>query len=191
MHRVNRRSLPLHFVTGNSLLSVGDIAKETGLTRQRIWQLAKAGQIPAERAAGKQHRFHESPVFAAWRKEKAEHPRASQISRRRQYKIDKLREILWNRTEVTAQEKEAALSYVDCLFMLWRGRRRKEAFPLLEGIHALYGSKISFENGMEYWALRFFIADLPTAAETTPQTEQSSLNVSAERRTTLSRHARH
>jgi hypothetical protein len=51
---------------------------------------------------------------------------------------------------------------------------------LLEGIHALYGSKITFRQGqMEHFALKLFIADLPTRSETTPQTEQSSLNVSA------------
>ena len=88
----------LPFMAGNPVLSVGDIVKETGLSRQRIWQLAVTGRIPAERAnpAGKHHRFHDSPAFAAWRKEKARQsarPRASQvrrayrISRRRQEKI--------------------------------------------------------------------------------------------------------
>ena len=175
----------LPFMAGNPVLSVGDIVKETGLSRQRIWQLAVTGRIPAERAnpAGKHHRFHDSPAFAAWRKEKARQsamPRASQvrrayrISRRRQEKIEKLREILENQTEVSASEKEAALSYCDCLFRLWRVRRWKETqLPLLEGIHAVYGSKITFRQGqMEYFALKLFIADLPTRSETTPQTEQ-------------------
>ena len=87
-------------VTGNRILSVGDIAKETGLTRQRIWQLAAAGGIPAERAnpGEKHHRFHDSALFAKWRKEKARQsarPRAIQvrrayrISQRRQEKIEK------------------------------------------------------------------------------------------------------
>jgi hypothetical protein len=87
-------------MAGNSVLSVGDIVKETGLTRQRIWQLAVAGRIPAQRANpnAKQHRFYDSAEFAAWRKQKARQsarPRASQvrrayrISRRRQEKIEK------------------------------------------------------------------------------------------------------
>src|SRR4030095_13441048 len=89
------------FMAGNRVLSVGDIAKETGLSRQRIWQLAVTGWIPAERAnpGGKHHRFHDSAAFAAWRKEKARQSarpparqvrRAYRISQRRQVKIDKL-----------------------------------------------------------------------------------------------------
>jgi hypothetical protein len=106
-------------MTGNPVLSVGDIAKETGLSRQRIWQLAVNGGIPAERAnpGGKQHRFHDSPAFNAWRKNKkrqSARPRASQvrraspISQRPQEKIEKLLEILENQTEVSASGKKAA-----------------------------------------------------------------------------------
>ena len=74
------------FMAGHPLLSVGQIAKETGLTRQRIWQLAVTGGIPAKRANpnGKQHRFYDSAEFAAWRKEKARQsarPRGSQVRR--------------------------------------------------------------------------------------------------------------
>src|SRR4030095_1980957 len=108
------------FMAGNPVLSVGDIAKETGLSRERIWQVAVTGGIPAERAnpGGKHHRFHDSAAFAAWRKEKARQsarprasqvPRAYRISRRRQEKIEKLREISVNQTEVSASDKEAAL----------------------------------------------------------------------------------
>jgi len=178
-------------MAGHPVLSTGDIARETGLHRVRIWQLAVARVIPAKRAnpGGKQYRFHDSAKFAAWRKKKAQQsarPRVSQvrrayrISRRRREKIEKLLEILKNQTEVSASDKEAALSYCDCLFRLWRVRRWKETqLPLLEGIHALYGSKISFRKGtMEYFALKYFIDDLPTRSETTPQTEQSSLNAS-------------
>jgi hypothetical protein len=107
-------------MAGNRVLSNGDIARETGLSRQRIWQLAVTGGIPAERAnpGGKHHRFHDSAAFAAWRKEKARQsarprasqvPRAYRISRRRQEKIEKLREISVNQTEVSASDKEAAL----------------------------------------------------------------------------------
>ena len=107
------------FMAGPRALSVGDISKETGLTRQRIWQLAVAGRIPAERAnpGEKHHRFHDSALFAAWRKEKARQsarPRASQarrayrISQRRPEKIEKLPEICINQTEVSASDKESA-----------------------------------------------------------------------------------
>jgi hypothetical protein len=178
----------------NHVLSVGDIALETGLSRQRIWRLAVTGGIPAERAnpGGKQHRFYDSARFAAWRKDKAQasaRPRARQvrrtyrISRRRQEKIEKLMEILDNQTEVSAEDKEAALSYYHCLFTLWWRRSR---FPLLEGIHALYQSKLLFGNltlggRMDaHIALPRAIERLPTRSETTPQTEQSSLNVSAQ-----------
>src|SRR4030095_14691224 len=93
------------FMAGNPVLSVGDIAKETGLSRQRIWQLAVIGGIPAERAnpGGKHHRFHDSAAFAAWRKEKARQSarpparqvrRAFRISYRPREKNEKLLEIL-------------------------------------------------------------------------------------------------
>jgi hypothetical protein len=106
-------------MTGNRILSVGDIAKETELSRQRIWQLAVTGGIPAERAnpGGKQHRFHDSPAFNAWRKEKkrrSARPRPSQVRRayrlsyRPEEKIEKLLEILENQTEVSASGKKAA-----------------------------------------------------------------------------------
>jgi hypothetical protein len=136
------------------MLSNGDIARETGLSRQRVWQLAVTGRIPAKRAnpGGKQHRFYDSAKFAAWRKEKARRsarPPAGQvrrtyrISRRRQEKIDKLLEILWNQTEVSASEKEVALSYFDCLFTLWWVSKKTQLrIPLLEGIHAYYESKL-------------------------------------------------
>jgi hypothetical protein len=195
------------FMAGNLVLSNGDIARETGLSRQRIWQLAVTGGIPAERAnpGGKQHRFYDSAKFAAWRKEKAQQsarPRASQVrrayrlSRRRQEKIEKLFEILENQTEVSAEEKEAALSYYGCLaeltdamsvlYMLWWVRSwkmRQPRIPLLEGIHALFESKLRFSNADPnidaLIALESAIKRLPTCSETTPQTEQSSLNVSA------------
>ena len=114
-------------MTENRVLSVGDIAKETGLSRQRIWQLAVTGGIPADRAnpGGKHHRFRDSAPFVAWRKEKAQQsarPRARQVRRRayrrRQEKIEKLREILENQTEVSASDKKAALLYYGCLLEL-------------------------------------------------------------------------
>jgi hypothetical protein len=192
-------------MAGHRGLSVGDISKETGLSRQRIWQLAVAGGIPAKRANpnGKQHRFYDSALFAAWRKEKAgqsARPRAIQarrayrISQRRQEKIEKLREICIDQTEVSASDKEAALLYYRCLFMLWWERWFLERrIPLLEGIHALYESKLIFGHGLKIdflIGLESPIERLPTYSETTPQTEQSSLNVSARSKTKRLRRAR-
>jgi hypothetical protein len=141
-------------MTGNPVLSVGDIVKETGLSRQRIWQLAVAGGIPAKRANpnGKQHRFHDSAEFAAWRKKKAARrsakpgvqvPRAHRIARRRREKIDRLMEIFKNKTEVNPREKELALAYHFVLTRLW-SRKILPSFtplPLLEGIQAIHESK--------------------------------------------------
>jgi hypothetical protein len=161
-------------MAGNPVLSTVDIAKETGLSRQRVWQLAVAGEIPAERAnpGGKQWRFYESSKFAAWRKEKAARPkvglvpRASQISRRRQNKIDKAIEIVENRTEVSASEKEAALAYCDYLLGLCRVTRETR-LPLLKGLHALHGRKFTLEiDHLHFSFLKCSIADLPTAEET-------------------------
>ena len=196
-------------MTENRVLSVGDIAKETGLSRQRIWQLARSGGgIPGAKRAnpgGKHHRFRDSAPFVAWRKEKAQQsarPRARQVRRRayrrRQEKIEKLREILENQTEVSASDKKAALLYYGCLLELtdamshlymlgwwvrpWKMKMTQQRIPLLEGIHALFESKLVFGDAdPEMDALVDFesaIKRLPTRSETTPQTEQSSLNVS-------------
>jgi hypothetical protein len=183
-------------MAGNPVLSVGDIAKETGLSRQRIWQLAVTGGIPAERAnpGGKHHRFHDSPAFAAWRERKARQSakprvlsqvqRSRRISQRRQEKIEKLHEILENETEVSAPDKELALSYYRCLSMLWWARcgLSFREWPLLEGIHAAYQSKFLFGHGLEidHRGIEETIERLPTRLETTPQTEQSSLDASAQ-----------
>jgi hypothetical protein len=169
-------------MTGNPVLSVGDIAKETGLSRQRIWQLAVTGGIPAERANpdGKQHRFHDSATFAAWRKWKARQSarprglspvqRSQRISRCRQEKIEKLHEILVNETEVSASDKEVALWYYRCLFMLWWARvgMSLREWPLLEGIHALHESKIIFGPGLkiDHVGIEETIERLPTYSET-------------------------
>jgi hypothetical protein len=168
-------------MTGNPVLSVGDIVKETGLSRQRIWQLAVTGGIPAERAnpGGKHHRFHDSAAFAAWRKEKARQSarpparqvrRAYRISQRRQEKIEKLHEILVNETEVSASDKEVALWYYRCLFRLWWARvgMSFREWPLLEGIHALYESKIIFGRSLkiDHYGIEETIERLPTYSET-------------------------
>jgi hypothetical protein len=168
-------------MTGNPVLSVGDIAKETGLSRQRIWQLAVTGGIPAKRAnpSGKQHRFHDSATFAAWRKGKARQSarprglspvqRSHRISRRRQEKIEKLHEMLVNETEVSASDKEVALWYYRCLFTLWWARvgMSLREWPLLEGIHALY-EKIIFGPGVkiDHYGIEETIERLPTYSET-------------------------
>ena len=195
MRRCQLRTFTFYlFLAGHRVLSVGDIAKETGLSRQRIWQLAVTGGIPAERAnpGGKHHRFHDSPAFAVWRKEKARQSarpparqvrRAYRISRRRQEKIEKLRDIVICETEVTASDKEAALSYYRCLRTLRGMNIPERRIPLLEGIHALYESKLLFADilGFHHFFefLESWIERLPTCSEITPQTEQSSLNVSA------------
>ena len=182
-------------MAGHPVLSNGDIARETGLSRQRIWQLAVTRRIPAKRAnpGGKHHRFYDSAKFAAWRKEKARQSarpparqvrRAYRLSQRRQEKIEKLREILENQTEVSASDKEATLWYYSCLFTLWWVRYlnfTERRIPLLEGIHALYESKLIFGHGLkvDHSGIESAIERLPTCSETTPQTEQSSLNVSA------------
>ena len=182
-------------MAGNPVLSVGDIVKETGLSRQRIWQLAVTGGIPAERAnpGGKHHRFYDSAEFAAWRKQKARQsarPRASQvrrayrISRRREEKIEKLRKILVEKpTEVSASDKKAALLYCRCLLTLQWLNLTHRRIPLFEGIRALYESKLIYSNeSPKDWVhidIEGLIELLPTRSETTPQTEQSSLNVSA------------
>jgi hypothetical protein len=205
MHDVNRRSLHFTFMPGNSVWSVGRLARKTGLSRQRIWQLARGGWIPAKRLPGKQHRFHESPALIAWIKQKARQsawrrkggdPLAPRrVSRRRAEKIEKLREILENQTEVSAEDKEAALLYYGYLFTLWLVRWlniTQRRIPLLEGIHALYESKLIFGHGrkMDHSGLQSAIERLPTCSETTPQTEQSSLNVSARSQTKPQRRAR-
>jgi len=124
--------------------------------------------------------------------------RAYRISRRRQEKIEKLFEILKNQTEVSASEKEVALSYYGCLIKLtdamsdlymlgWWVQRpwkmKMTQIPLLEGIHALFEGKLVFGDADPEWDalvdLESEIKRLPTRSETTPQTEQSSLNVSA------------
>lgn len=130
------------------MLSVGDIARETGLSRQRIWQLAIAGRIPAKQAKppGKQYRFYDSAAFIAWRKQKASQravkpvamTRAQRISRKRWERIECLQKILVEKKAVHPDEKEMALRYIGILGNLWV---RLDSLPLLEGIHALVGSK--------------------------------------------------
>ena len=90
-----------------------------------------------------------------------------------------------NQTEVSASDKEAALLYYRCLHTLWWVRWRQPRIPLVEGIHALYESKLIFCNDEPAMIdfcifLESEIEGLPTCSETTPQTEQSSLNVSAQ-----------
>jgi hypothetical protein len=198
------------YMAENPLLSVGDIAKETGLSRQRVWQLAVIGGIPAKRAnpGGKHYRFHDSAKFAAWRKEKKRQSararggqvrRDHRISRRREEKINKLFDILTiDETGVSAEEKQLALQYFNCLRALWRLRwsnPSKRQMPVLEGLHALYESKSFFWGTKLYNAnairvprdleggpeailkdYELLIKDLPTRPETTQQNGQSSLN---------------
>src|SRR5439155_4396996 len=110
--------------------------------------------------------------------------RAYRISRRRDEKIEKLREILVeNPTEVSASDKKAALLYCRCLLTLQWLNLTHRRIPLFEGIRALYESKLIYSNeSPNDWVhidIEGLIELLPTRSETTPQTEQSSLNVSA------------
>jgi hypothetical protein len=198
---VNRRVFTVYLFMENHVLSVGDIALETGLSRQRIWRLAVTGGIPAERAnpGGKQYRFLESPKFATWRKDKAQAsarpraPRTYRIGQRRLKKIEKLWEILENGMPVSAQDKKAALVYWRCVKTLRRSQLRlqrlnSQAVPLVKLLRAQYeiqkqlSTTGAFAPGswMAYLAVETLIELLPTFSETTPQTEQSSLNVSAQ-----------
>jgi hypothetical protein len=96
--------------------------------------------------------------------------RSHRISRRRQEKIEKLHEILVNETEVSASDKEVALWYYRCLFTLWWARVgiSLREWPLLEGIHALYESKIIFGRGLKFdhYGIEETIERLPTYSET-------------------------
>ncbi len=136
------------FMAGHPLLSTGDIARETGLTPQRIWQLAVAGRIPAKQAShsGKWHRFYDSAEFAAWRKEQRRRSarpvgktttHAQRISRKRRERIECLLKILDEKKAVTPNEKKLALHYLHANFLLSMGHD----LPLVEGIHAFVGSK--------------------------------------------------
>ena len=163
------------------MLSVGDIAKETGLSRQRIWQLAVTERLPAKRfnPGGKQHRFYDSAEFAAWRKRKkaalrratpsVQVSRAVRVGRRRAKKIQNLLEIFENKTEVREVEKEEALQYLDTLvFFIMSKQGLADLYggprPLLEGIHALYESKFfAGETGLDRFNYLFEeIKKLPT-----------------------------
>jgi hypothetical protein len=178
-------------------LSVPEISRLCG--RSRAWGAAKAREnaIPANRVPGyKQARYYNSARLRKYcdeerqlsEKPKARPSRAGQMSRRRQEKIKKLLEILRNKTEVSAEEKKAALSYYNCLQALWWVRFSKDTplrIPLIEGIQALYQSKLLFGDLTLGGRMQFHIdlvkaiKRLPTRLETRPQTEQSSLNVSA------------
>ncbi len=135
-------------MAGHPLLSTGDIARETGLTPQRIWQLAVAGRIPAKRAnpGGKQYRFYDSAEFAAWRKEQRRRiarpvgrtmTHAQRISRKRRERIERLLKILREKEAVEPHDKKLALHYLHALFLLLFAHD----LPLVEGIHALVESK--------------------------------------------------
>ena len=167
------------------MLSVGDIARETGLSRQRVWQLAVAGRIPAKTAnpKGKQHRFYDSDAFAGWRKDQsarrsamptgAQMPRARRMARRRWERIARLLEIIKNKIEVNPAEKALALEYHDALAELWYRKSMGplcESLPLLEGVQALHEIKDLFPIELKaaaktaslLVAIRKSIAQLPT-----------------------------
>jgi hypothetical protein len=81
--------------------------------------------------------------------------------------------------EVDPEDKKSALQYLECLGTLWMARHGLfmwRQFPLLEGLQALYQSKLIFGHGteMDFIDLQEAIERLPTK----PQTERSSSNAS-------------
>ena len=185
-----------------------EIAKETGYSRVTIHTDYINGVMHAKRAnpgKTKIKLFH-GPALAEYiQKQKAKKAaarvakprpsRAGQNSQRRQKQIERLREIIENQTEVSAEEKEDALLYydrlsavVDSMVDLYFGRwwigpwkmNPKYRIPLLQGIHALFEDKFVFGYGESdaIVVLKSEIERLPTRSKPTPQTEQSSLNAS-------------
>jgi hypothetical protein len=180
------------------VLTTTDVMRDTGLSRAWICHLernrlkGRTPCIPAKRAnPGKRnYKWYENAEFARWRKAQKKKPpvspvrRAYRISQRRQEKIEKLQDILNDQMEVSAEDKKLALEYFRCIFRLWWERFgphfTERQFPLLEGLHALYESKLIFGHGLDFLGVEQAIERLPTRSETTLQTEQSSLNASAQ-----------
>jgi predicted DNA-binding transcriptional regulator AlpA len=174
-------------------LTIPDIARDTGYTRQQMFTWHKKGKIPFKPAkwGGKQVRYHNSPELRAWMKKVAEQKanplptmtRAQRISQRRAEKIEKLCAIFNNKTEVKTDEKEAAIYFCLCLEKVSRRKSVQERypFPLIEGIWALYKTNRLFYDDNLDWVLDDLIEkieSLPTRPKTTPQNGQSSLNAS-------------
>jgi hypothetical protein len=175
---VNRKSLHFTFMPGNSVWSVGRLARKTGLSRQRIWQLARGGWLPAKRLPGKQHRFRESPALIAWINQKARQsaqrrkggdPLARSSRSRR--KRSRLKGDAWN---------EPAYHHLTWVneFNRWDNRVR----------HGLTKFDLHrFDWDIEPMICRIieicgrdWMASLLRRRFTTPQTERSSLNALAE-----------
>jgi uncharacterized protein YecE (DUF72 family) len=154
-----------------SLIDVAKEIKKSGVTVRHWW---REGKIPTKRAKrGKKHVYlHNSKKLQAWCDKqnaagqvvKARPSRAGQISRRRQADMDKLFEMLKNRTKVTAKEKEEALCFFNCMFKLLdarEGPKPRPVYPLLEGIEALFRSR-EFLTDKKYVYLDDDIERLPT-----------------------------
>jgi hypothetical protein len=174
-----------------------------GISPQRVREMQRAGYFnkmaklvdPGRR----NYKWWDNAAFAKFRKEFRERredrgkpkPKATSVyrmSRRRQEKIERLREIVEIQMEVSAEDKHDALLYYDGLSALadsmvnlyidrwWIGPWKMNParrIPLLEGIHALFEAKFVFGYG-EVDAivdLKKEIERLPTRSKTTPQTE--------------------
>lgn len=62
------RALTIEELTRRPVLTTGDIARLSTHKRERVWQLAAAGKIPAKRAnpGGSQYRYYNSAKLRAW-----------------------------------------------------------------------------------------------------------------------------
>jgi hypothetical protein len=172
--------------------TIKEIADATGYSRVTVHNDLNSGVFHAKRAnPGKTWiKLYLGPSLAEYmQKQKAKKnaarvakprpSRAGRISQTREKKIDKLFEILKNRTEVDASEKALAIGFFKSMFALLDARygyKPRPVYHLLEGIEALFKSdRIFVDKHLVY--LDDEIKQLPTRSETTPQTEQSFLNV--------------
>jgi len=155
---------------------LGDLA---GYTKAQMCNLARAKEIPGTRVnpGGKHYRFADTPEIRAWcASKKAERERpgirrsaAGKMQRKRDEKIERLIDILFEKRPVEKTDKQLALQYFNALAKLafqrmrffpspasyyWTvwgsgGRPPRESLPikdfsLLEGIRALDHERIFF-----------------------------------------------
>jgi hypothetical protein len=174
------------------VLSIPEIAKLCKRSRMWGWNHRRDIDMVAKRVPGyTQGRYYNSKRLRKWideqkqlkEKEKTASRAPRSVGQRRAEEIKKIEDILNDQMEVSAEDKKLALEYFNCLDVLWMARHGLffwRQFPLLEGLHALYQSKLIFGHGLkiDVWGLESAIKRLPTRSETTPQTEQSFSNVS-------------
>ena len=174
------------------IVTTKDVARDMGISPQRVREKQRAGYFKMAKLVDpgrRNYKWWDNAAFAKYRKDyregrkdrgksKPKATRAHRMSQRRQEKIERLLEILRNQAQVRADEKEAALVFHDCLLALLRARygyKPRPIFPLLEGLQALYESKWI----VDYFGNSSFVSAIERLP-TTPQTEQSSLNASAQ-----------